>query len=70
MTEEERLESLLRAALGKTTGRGPSRDLWPRIVERSHESAGWSWLDAGLGALVAILLLLRPRWLWLLAFHL
>ena len=70
MTDEERLEDLLRAALGKTTGQGPSRDLWPLIVERSQESAGWSWLDVSLAAIVAILLLMRPDWLWLLAYHL
>ena len=70
MTDEERLENLLRAALRRTTGRGPSRDLWPLIVERSQESVGWSWLDVGLVAIVAILLLMRPNWLWLLAYHL
>ncbi len=47
-----------------------SRDLWPLIVERSQESVGWSWLDVGLVAIVAILLLMRPSWLWLLAYHL
>ena len=70
MTDEEHLASLLRAALGRTTGRGPSRDLWPLIVERSRQPVGWSWLDVGLGAIVAILLLMRPRWLWLLMYHL
>ena len=70
MTDDERLEKLLRAALGRTTGRGPSRDLWPLIVERSQESLEWSWLDVGLVAIVAILLLMRPSWLWLLAYHL
>jgi hypothetical protein len=69
MTDDE-LEELLRRALPKTTGRGPSRDLWPAIVERSRASAGWSWLDVGLAALVVILLLLRPDWIWLLAYHL
>jgi hypothetical protein len=49
---------------------GPSRDLWPAIVERSRAPAGWSWLDAGLAAIVALLLLLRPDWIWLLAYHL
>jgi hypothetical protein len=69
MTDDE-LEELLRAALRRTTVRGPSRDLWPVIVERSRTPPGWSWLDLGIAAIVAIVLLLRPGWLWLLAFHL
>lgn len=69
MTDDE-LERLLRAALRRTTVRGPSRDLWPAIVERGRASAGWSWLDAGLAAIAALLLLLRPDWIWLLAYHL
>jgi len=70
MTDDERLEKLLRTALQRTTVRGPSRDLWPRIVERSHAPAGWSWLDLAVAAIVAVALLIRPGWLWLLAYHL
>ena len=70
MTDQEHLEKLLRSALRRPAGTGPSRDLWPLIVARSQESAGWSWLDLSLGAIVAILLLMRPGWLWLLAYHL
>lgn len=70
MTDDERLEELLRTALRRSTVRGPSRDLWPRIVERSRGPAGWPWLDLGIAAIVAIVLLMRPAWIWLLAFHL
>jgi hypothetical protein len=69
MTDDE-LETLLRAALRRTTVGGPSRDLWPLIMERNRAPAGWSWLDAGVAAIVATLLLLRPSWIWLLAYHL
>jgi hypothetical protein len=70
MTDDERLEKLLRTALQRAAARGPSRDLWPRILERSRASAGWSWLDFGVAAIVAMLLAMRPSWLWLLAYHL
>jgi hypothetical protein len=70
MTEDERLEELLRAAVRETSARSPSRDLWPAIVERSRASAAWSWLDVGVAAIVAVVLLVRPRWLWLLMYHL
>ena len=70
MTDDERLEELLRAALRRPVVRGPSRDLWPLIVKRSRGRAGWSWLDLGIAALVAVVLLMRPGWLWILAYHL
>ena len=69
MIDDEGLQSLLRAALEREARRGPSRDLWPLIVERSRAPAGWSWLDLGIAALVAVALLMRPGLLWLLAFH-
>jgi hypothetical protein len=70
MIDDERLEELLRTALRRTTPRRPSRDLWPRILERGRGAARWSWLDLGIAAIVAILLLVRPGWIWLLAYHL
>ena len=70
MTDDERLEMLLRAALEGGTRRGPSRDLWPLVADRGPSPPGWSWLDLGIAAIVAVLLLLRPGWLWLLAYHL
>ena len=70
MNDDQRLETLLRAALEHGARRRPSRDLWPLIVERSRASAPWSWLDLAVAAVVAAALLMRPDWLWLLAFHL
>jgi len=70
MTNDERLERLLRSALPPTSGRGPSRDLWPLIVSRSRVPVAWSWFDFSLAAVIAIVLLLFPDWLWLLAYHL
>jgi hypothetical protein len=70
MTDDERLERLLRSALRPVAARGPSRDLWPRVLRRSQAPVAWSWLDVSLAAVVAIVLLLFPNWLWLLAYHL
>ena len=70
MTDDERLERLLRSALPPVANAGPSRDLWPLVVSRSREPMAWSWLDVGLAAVVTILLLRFPNWLWLLAYHL
>jgi hypothetical protein len=70
MTEDERLERLLREAMPATTAPGSPRDLWPLIVARGRTPGGWSWLDLGIAAVVAIALLMRPGWLWLLAYHL
>jgi hypothetical protein len=70
MTDDERLERLLRSALRPVATPGPSRDLWPLVVERSRSPVAWSWLDVGLAVVVATVLLLFPNWLWLLAYHL
>jgi hypothetical protein len=70
MNDDERLEHLLRAALRRANAPGPSRDLWPSIVSRSQAPVAVSWLDVGLAAVAAIVLLMRPGWLWFLAYHL
>jgi len=72
MTDDDRLQRLLRSALPPIgdTDRGSSRDLWPLVVDRLHGKAEWSWLDVGLAAIVVALLLIVPEWLWLLAYHL
>ena len=69
MTEDERLEELLRRALAGEVPPSPTRDLWPLIRDRSRPTRV-SWLDLGLVALLMALLLARPDWLPLLAFHL
>ncbi len=70
MNDDDRLEQLLRAAIRRADAPGPSRDLWPCVVSRSRAPAGVPWLDLGLAALVVAALLIRPGWLWLLAYHL
>ena len=70
MTDDARLREALRAVLRVTPPGGPSRDLWPAIVERSRARARWTWLDLAIAAIVLALLSLRPAWLWLLLYHL
>lgn len=70
MNDDERLERRLRAVLQRPATQGPSRDLWPCVVSRSQAPVAVSWLDVGVAAVVAIVLLMRPGWLWLLAYHL
>lgn len=70
MTDDERLEQLLRSALTLVCGGSPSRDLWPLIVGRRRTDARWLWLDIGLAAAAAMALLTFPDWLWLLVYHL
>jgi hypothetical protein len=70
MTDDERLVELLRKALEPRPRGAPPRDLWPLVVQRSHGPARWAGLDLVIVAVVAVVLLMRPGWLWLLAFHL
>jgi hypothetical protein len=70
MTDDERLQQLLRSALAPTSDRQRSRDLWPLVANRIQVRARWSWLDVSLAAVVAIVLLVFPDWLFLLAYHL
>jgi hypothetical protein len=70
MTDDDPLRQLLRSALPPPAAQGPSRNLWPLVVNRIEAPAGWSWLDIGLAAIVALVLVMFPQWLLLLAFHL
>jgi hypothetical protein len=70
MIDDERLKNALRATLEGTMPGGPSRDLWPLIVQRGRKPGRWSWLDLAVAVVVLILLSMRPEWLWLLAYHL
>ena len=70
MIDDERLARLLEASLPPAPASGPSRDLWPVIVSRRRTAAGWSWLDISLATVVAAALLMFPRLLLLLAYHL
>lgn len=70
MTDDERLGHLLRRSIPPISVARPARDLWPQLVNRSQVSVRWSWLDLTLLAVVAIVLLMRPDWLWLVAYQL
>ncbi len=70
MSDADRFEHLLRAALPPVAGGEPGGDLWPRVVERLDARPPWSWVDAGLAAVVAVTLLMFPEGLFLLAYHL
>ena len=70
MIDDDRLRQLLRSALPAPADRGPSGDLWPRVVRRIEAPSAWSWLDMSLAALVAVVLLAFPEGMFLLAYHL
>jgi hypothetical protein len=70
MSEPDRFEDLVRAALPPLGDVEPGRDLWPRVVERLDARATMSWVDLSLVAIVAIALLLFPEGLLMLAYHL
>ena len=70
MTDDDRLQHLLSSALPPVAGQGPSRDLWPLVVNRILAPVRPSWFDISLAAFVAILLMVFPEWLLLLAYHL
>jgi hypothetical protein len=70
MNDDERLEQLVRSALPPMAALGPTRDLWPLLLGRSQARITWSWLDVGLAATLAGVLLVFPRLLLILAYHL
>ena len=70
MTEHDDLRALLHQAMPPVQDRPPSRDLWPSVLARRPPSPSWTWVDLGTAAAIAILVLLFPRALWLLLFHL
>ncbi len=70
MTDDDRLQHLLRSALPRATGQGPSRDLWPLVAKQMQVPVEPSWFDISMAAIVAILLIMFPEWLLLLVYHL
>jgi hypothetical protein len=70
MTDDDRLQHLLRSALSPATDQGPARDLWPLVVKRMQAPIERSWFDIGMAAVVAMLLIMFPEWLLLLVYHL
>ena len=71
---DDNLKNLLRAAFPQTHGDKPRFDLWPSIVERIQAPTQWSRFDvcvlAGVLAGVTITLVVLPKALLLLAYHL
>jgi hypothetical protein len=70
MNDDDRLVHLLRTALPPAGLARPARDLWPRVANGMESRVRVSWVDLGLAAALAAALLMRPAWLWLLAYHL
>ena len=70
MSEHRDLSALLRRALPPVEDRPPSRDLWPRLLDRRPPSPDWTWLDLATATAIAVLLTLFPKWLWLLLYNL
>jgi hypothetical protein len=67
---DEELVRSLRAALPRIGRAAPSRDLWPSVVARTRQTARWSILDWSAAAVIAIALLMFPKWFWFVAYHL
>ena len=67
---DDDLRHVLKSALPPTVDQGPSRDLWPLVLDRLEARAGWSWLDISLAAAVTIVLIRFPGWLPFVAYHL
>ena len=70
MTDDRRLQHLLRSAFPRTADQEPSRNLWPLVVKQIHAPVKRSWFDVSLAAVIAILLMMFPEWLLLLVYHL
>jgi hypothetical protein len=67
---EELIKDLLRSALPPASRQSPSRDLWPHVVNRIEASPAWSWLDTSVAVGVTIAVLIFPKAILLIAFHL
>lgn len=71
---DDDIKNLLRCAFPPPTGDRPARDVWPLIVERIQAPTRWSRFDlcvaAGVVAGVTIALVILPKALLLLAYHL
>lgn len=72
MLNDQDLVRTLRSALPPMALSAPpeSRDLWPRVVERTRQRTRWSTADWTAAAAVVIALLMFPKWFWFLAYHL
>ena len=70
-TDEELVRRALKASLPTPTPASlPSSDLWPRVAARLHARRRMSRVDWSLAAAIVLALLVVPKWLWLIAYHL
>jgi len=69
---DEQVKHLLRSAFPQPERKEPTRDLWPSIVRRIEMPRVWSRIDivvaAGLLAGIAVMLVVLPKALLLLAY--
>jgi hypothetical protein len=70
MMDDNELMSVVRSAFPPAADAGPWRDLWPRVVDRVQSRPEADWIDLALAAVVAVLLVIFPEWLSVLAYHL
>jgi len=70
MTDDDRLARLLCSSLPPAPEGGPSRDLWPAVVDRGRPRRSWSWLDLAAAAVIGGAVISSPGWLLALAYYL
>ena len=69
MTDEE-LEQAVRAAIPPASYGEPTSDQWPHLADLLDARPRWGWTDLGLAAALGAVLLIFPKWLSILLFHL
>ena len=67
---DDELVQALRAAVPGVDAHGPSRDLWADVVQRTQQRARWSLADWSAAAVIVVALLMFPKWILFLAYHL
>lgn len=76
MLNDEDLVRTLRSALPPVAMTAPaapqprSHDLWPSVVARARQRPRWSVADWSVAAMVVVALLMFPKWILFLAYHL
>ncbi len=70
MPDHGDLGRLIRAVVPPMTVSEPARDLWPLLLQREQATWDLRWLDIGLAAVVGVVLVTAPGWLWFLLYHL
>jgi hypothetical protein len=70
MNDEELVRTLLKSALPRVDLPRPARDLWPAVMQRARVTPRWSLGDWSAAAIIVVALLLFPKWVWFVAYHL